>query len=474
MTRSILAKPKKKAETRQPRLHRRASPIGELRNFRAAVGFLDSAVNFEKLTKVEYGPANFNLSRMNRLLSALDNPHRKFRSIHVAGTKGKGSTATMIAEMLRNCGHKVGLYTSPHVTCVRERIWVDGGVISEPAFTRIFREVAPAAQAMKGGQPTYFELMTAAAFLYFAIQKVDVAVLEVGIGGRLDSTNVVSPEVCAITSISHDHVAQLGNTLEQIASEKAGIIKHAVPVVSAPQAPGVKQVLRDIAAKHNSPICFVGEDAPFSYRFESAREVGPHTRLSLTTPTSRFEHLHVPLLGEHQAINCALALIVLDRLKTRGFQIDDQKAVEGLPRVRMIGRMEMISDDPRILVDGAHNAASVEALMRAIGQNIRYDSMVVIFGCHKDKDISGMLKHVQLGADKLIFTSTGSPRAVDPYELGVRYTEISGKVAQVGRTLSDAVAIATAAVGREDLICITGSFYLVGEARRQFRRLASA
>lgn len=434
------------------------------------MGFLDSAVNFEKLTRVEYGPANFNLSRMNRLLSALDNPHRKFRSIHIAGTKGKGSTATMVAEMLRNCGYKVGLYTSPHVSDVRERIRVNGDMIPETAFTRVFREVAPAAKGLKGGDPTYFELMTAAAFLHFATEKVDIAVVEVGIGGRLDSTNVISPEVCVITGISYDHMAQLGHTLEQIAGEKAGIIKSGVPVVCAPQTPGVKRVLREAAAKHNAPISFVGEDVPFSYRFESAREVGPHTRLSLTTQHSRFEHLHVPLLGEHQAINCALALIVLDRLKTRGFAIDDQKAVEGLPRVRMIGRMEMICEEPRVLVDGAHNAASVEALMRAIGQNIRYDSMVVIFGCHKDKDIPGMLKHVQLGADKVIFTSTGSARAVDPYELAARYTEISGKMAQVGRTLHDAMTIATAAVSREDLICITGSFYLVGEARKHFTR----
>ncbi len=469
MSRSTLTPPKKKASPQKPRRPRPGS--GEIRNFRSAIGFLRSAVNYETQTRVSYTANNFSISRMNRLLAALGNPHRKFRSVHVAGTKGKGSTATMVAEMLRSSGHKVGLYTSPHVSTVRERIWVNGAMIPETTFTRIFREVAPAARSIKGVEPTYFELLTAAAFLYFAKEEVDIGVVETGMGGRLDATNVLSPKVCAITSISFDHGAQLGDTLELIAAEKAGIIKKGVPVVSAPQQPAVRKVLQEIAEQRSAPIQFVGQDIPFSYRFESAPELGPHTRLCLTTPDSRFEHLHGPLLGEHQTMNCALALLLLDTLKKRGFAIDDRQAVEGLANVRMVGRMETISNDPRILVDGAHNAASIEALMRAIGQNVPYDSMVVIFGCHKDKDVDGMLRHIQLGADKVVFTSTGDPRAVDAEELAARYTERSGKMAQVGRTLEEAVAIASCAVSPEDIICITGSFYLVGEARKRFTRL---
>lgn len=465
MTRSTLTRAGKTA--RSKRTVRNRAHSGQIRTFRSAVGFLDAAVNFETQTRVPYTPNNYSLSRMNRLLAALDNPHRTFRSVHIAGTKGKGSTATMIAEMLRGSGYKVGLYTSPHVSTVRERICVNGEMIPEPTFARVFREVAPAARAVKGVEPTYFELLTAAAFLHFAKENVDIAVVEVGVGGRLDATNVLNPRVCAITSISYDHGSQLGNTLELIAAEKAGIIKKGVHVVSAPQVPMVKDVLQRIAEERSAPIYFVGEDIPFSCRFESAPNLGPHNRLSLTTADSRFEHLHVPLLGEHQTRNCALALITLDVLKKRGFAIDDQRAVEGLANVRMVGRMETISEDPRILVDGAHNASSINALMRAIGQNVPYDSMVVIFGCHKDKDIDGMLKHIQLGADKIVFTSTGSPRSVDADELAARYTEISGKMAQVGQTLQDAVAIARCAVSRDDLICITGSFYLVGEARKK-------
>ncbi|MFH0980723.1 MAG: folylpolyglutamate synthase/dihydrofolate synthase family protein [Planctomycetota bacterium] len=428
-------------------------------------------MNYETHSRVSYTNNNFSLARMNRLLAALGNPHRKFASVHIAGTKGKGSTATMVAEMLRGTGYKVGLYTSPHVSTICERIWVDGRIIPETAFTQIFRQVAPVARSIKGVEPTYFELLTAGAFLHFAQAKVEIAVIETGMGGRLDATNVLTPAACGITSISYDHAAQLGNTLELIAGEKAGIIKKGVPVVSAPQAPSVKKVLQQVAEERSAPIYFVGQDVPFSHRFESAPDIGPHNRISLTTPQSRFEHLHVPLSGEHQTVNCALSLVLLDVLKGRGFTIDDQKAVAGLANVRMVGRMEIISDEPRILVDGAHNAASIEALMRAIGQSVRYDSMVVIFGCHKDKDIDGMLKQLQLGADKIVFTSTGSRRAVDADEVAARYTELSGKMAQVGRTLDEAMAIAASAVSREDIICITGSFYLVGEAKKRFTQL---
>jgi dihydrofolate synthase/folylpolyglutamate synthase len=216
-----------------------------------------------------------------------------------------------------------------------------------------------------------------------------------------------------------------------------------------------------------------GEDIDFSYRFEASRPLGRHTRLSLTTPNSRFEHLPVPLLGEHQAINCGLALGMIDALKGRGFEIDDQKAMAGLNGLSLAGRMEIIRDEPRILVDAAHNAASIEALMRAIGQHVAYDSMVVIFGCNKDKDVAGMLRHIQLGADKTIFTRTGSPRSVDPAELAAAFTQGTGKMAQVAPDLGEAVRIASSAVTKEDLICITGSFYLVGLAKQKYQKTNS-
>lgn len=423
-------------------------------------------VNHEKMARVGYTPRNFNLARMSRLLSGLGNPHREFKSIHIAGTKGKGSTAAMLSAMLANCGLKVGLYTSPHLLDVRERIQINGEMISESEMTHLMGRIAPVVRRLGKDEPTYFEILTALAFLYYAEQKVDIAVVETGMGGRLDSTNVLRPEVCAVTSISFDHMVQLGLTLDKIAEEKAGIFKPGIPAISAPQVPEAKAALQRVATRVKCPLLFTGKDIEFSYRFESTRPIGPHTRVSLITPNSRFEHLPVPMLGEHQAINCGLALSVLATLKDRGFKLDDQSVIEGLAKAKLPGRMETIQENPRIMVDGAHNAASVEALMRAIGQNIPYDSMVVIFGCRSDKDISGMLNHIQLGADKVIFTEGGIPRPADPAELAAEYVERCGKMAQVAHTLEEALEIAERAVTREDIICITGSFHLVGHAKR--------
>jgi dihydrofolate synthase/folylpolyglutamate synthase len=418
------------------------------------------------MSRVSYNHTTFNLSRMNRLLGSIGNPHKKLKCVHIAGTKGKGSTAVMISGMLRANGLKVGLYTSPHVQSIRERICVNDSWISEADFVRCVNAVLPFVRGAKGTKPTFFELITAMGFLYFAEQGVDIAVIETGLGGRLDATNVLRPEVCAITSISLDHTAQLGNSLELIAEEKAGIFKAGIPAISAPQPEGVKSVLRRIAERQGAPLQFTGDEIEFSYRFESSRLAGPHGRVCLSTPTSYFEHLSVPLPGEHQAINCGVALSVIDALKSRGFALDDQKAVEGLADARLPGRMEIIHEEPKVLVDGAHNAASIEALMRTIGQSVSYDSMIVIFGCQTGKDIPGMIRHIQLGADKIIFTRSTAPNAAEPQVLAAVYQEQSGSIAQTCNSLEEAMRIAQRAVSSEDLICITGSFYLVGEAKR--------
>jgi dihydrofolate synthase/folylpolyglutamate synthase len=285
----------------------------------------------------------------------------------------------------------------------------------------------------------------------------------------LDSTNVIKPEVTAITSISKDHMAQLGNTLAAIAQEKAGIFKKDVPALTVVQDPDVEAVLQKQAEKVGAPFDIAGKTIEFSYRFESSRMLGPHNRVCLTTPNSKFEHLAVPLMGEHQAINCGLALSVVDRLKARGLPINDSKAMEGLAKTTIPGRMEVVNTVPnKVIVDGAHNAASIDSMMRAIGQHIPYDSMVVIFGCCADKDVSGMLERITSGADKVIFVKVNSIRTADPEELAARYVEQFGKMAQVAQTLDEALSIAQRAVTKEDLICITGSFYLVGEAKKYF------
>lgn len=444
-----------------------------INSYAKATRFLSTLSDYERLRIVRYNADNFDLDRMRILLKKIGNPHEAFRSVHVAGTKGKGSTSTMIASMLQACGYKVGLYTSPHLIDVRERMTINGEMISQAEFTRLTRLVEPFVMKAKP-MPTYFDTLTAIAFKYFAEQKVDIAVVETGLGGRLDSTNVLKPEVTAITSISKDHMAQLGSTIAKIAEEKAGIFKPGVPAVTVLQDPTVEMVLKRVAEKVGAPLDISGKSIEFSYRFESSRMLGRHNRVCLTTPTSKFEHLAVPLFGEHQAINCGLALSVIDKLKGRGLPIDDAKAMEGLAKTKIAGRMEMVNQTPRVLIDGAHNAASIDAMMRAIGQHIPYDSMVVIFGCCQDKDVDGMLERITSGADKVIFTKVNNIRSADAQELANRYVELYGKMAQVADTLEEALSIAARAVTKEDLICITGSFYLIGEAKQHFAQKAAA
>jgi dihydrofolate synthase/folylpolyglutamate synthase len=438
-----------------------------VRTYTSALNYLSAQTDYEQLLRVRYNRDTFSLDRMRLLLKKLGNPHKELQAVHIAGTKGKGSTATMLASMLQACGHKVGLYTSPHICDLRERIAVNGQMISQAALTRLIARAEPHIEAMGDDKPTFFEILTALAFRYFVDADVDIAVVETGLGGRLDSTNVLTPAVCGITSISLDHMQQLGGTLGEIAGEKAGIFKRGVPAVSVQQEPEAKRVLKSAARRERMPLLFTAEDIEFSYRVESSRDAGCHTRVCLTTPYSQFEHLAVPLLGEHQALNCGLALALLDRLKQQGVDIDDRRAVKGLRDVELPGRLEMISEDPRLVVDGAHNAASVGALIRAIGQHIPYDSMVMVFGCAADKDIDGMMARIATGADKMIFTRAGnSARAAKPEELAEAYEQHSGRVGQIAENLTEAIRIASSAVSREDIICICGSFYLVGEAKQ--------
>jgi len=440
------------------------------KSYKEAMSYLYARTDYEKETSLRYNITTFNLDRMEKLLSLVGNPHKKIATAHIAGTKGKGSTATMLARMLESNGYNVGLYTSPHVVHLHERIAVNSEMISEREMLGLMNRIyAPVEKISKTEAPTFFEIMTAMAFMHFADVKTDIAVIETGLGGRLDSTNVIRPEVVGITSLSIDHQHQLGKTLDSIAREKAGIFKSGVPIVSVQQEPEAMHVLKSHATAVKAPFSVTGnDDIEFSYRFENSREDGPHMRVCLTTPTSKFEHLRVPLHGKHQAINCGLALAMLDKLKSSGYEIDNEKAVEGLGKVWLAGRMEMICDDPRIMIDGAHNAASIQALIHAIGQNIPYDSMVIIFGCNNDKDVAGMLDKLRYGADKVIFTRSKSAKATPPEDLADMYTEICGKMCQSAVSLGEALRLARSAVSKEDLICITGSFYLIGEAKMHF------
>jgi dihydrofolate synthase/folylpolyglutamate synthase len=467
---------KNASKTRKKQAKGRATKLAVVTShkpFRAydeAIKYLYNRTNYEQEKHLRYNVDTFNLKRMEHLLSLVGNPHTKIDTVHIAGTKGKGSTATMLAKMLEANGYKVGLYTSPHVVNLHERIMVNSEMISRTAMLGLLNRIyKPVEKVSKNSNPTFFEIMTALAFMHFVDVKADVSVIETGLGGRLDSTNVIKPKVVGITNLSIDHQRQLGSTIEEIAKEKAGIFKHGVPIVTVQQDPNAMRILKTQAAAVKAPLSVTGVDIDFSHRFETSPEHGPHNRVCLTTPTSRFEHLRVPLHGIHQAINCGLALAMLDKLKGCGYIIDNDKAVEGLSKVKLLGRMEMICEDPRILIDAAHNAASIRALMHAIGQNIPYDSMIVIFGCNEDKDVKGMLRELQFGADKVIFTRSTSARAMSPDELAEAYVAISSKMCQSAANLGEALRLAKSAVGKEDLICITGSFYLIGQAKVRFQ-----
>lgn len=442
------------------------APAPEIGGYTAALRYLYDRADIERMRSVRYDQRTFKLDRMVALLERLGNPQRQVRTVHVAGTVGKGSTVAMIAAMLEGCGYTVGQYISPHLVDVRERVTINGQPIGRSEFTELMREIAEAARGIDG-EPTFFEIMTALALKHFADQAVDVAVIEVGLGGRLDSTNVITPEVSVICTIDHDHNRLLGATLPEIAREKAGICKKDVPVLMHEQSPEIEAAIRQVADAVGAPLRIVNRDIEFSWRFCQAPELGPHSRVCLFTQSSRYEHIPVPLAGDFQAINCGLALAAVDVLRTRGFDCPEERVTAGLARTRVRGRMELLSERPRVLADGAHNPVAVSALMRCVGAHVPYDSMVCIFGCCADKDVGAMLDGVNLGADKVVFTrAAGNPRSADPEDLQRLFNERSGKMCQVARTFPQALELAVSAVSRGDLIVVTGSFYLVGDAMR--------
>ncbi|CAG0963415.1 dihydrofolate synthase / folylpolyglutamate synthase [Phycisphaerales bacterium] len=438
--------------------------------FEEASNYLRARFNVEAVrpSHVDSG-TTFRLDRMTALLERVGNPQSSFKSVHVAGSKGKGSVCEMAASCLEACGFTTGLYTSPHLIEVSERIRISQRRISPEEFvTHLGRAAAAATEVAKPhGEATYFELLTAVAFLHFAEQAVDIAIIECGLGGRNDATNVIVPEVSALTAIQLEHTQLLGSTLEEIALQKAGILKPGVQAVSVPQPASVAKVFKDEAARVGAPIGFLGDEIDYSYRFESTPDRGPHTRVVVTTKRSQFEHLAVPLKGEHQAANCGLALAILDRLRERGLETPEALVARGLERTPANGRLELVHSRPRVLVDGAHNPESIQALVRAVGAQVRYDSMVCVFGCAADKDIAGMLQALSMGADKVIFTrASESTRAADPRELNRKFADQFGKVAQTTTTVKDALNLAARAVTRDDLIIVTGSFLVAGEAKR--------
>ncbi len=459
----------KKTVTKRKTAKKGKAPV--IGTFSSAVAYLLEQTDYERMRVVQYDETTFKLDRMRTLLKALGDPQDKVSLVHVAGTVGKGSTVAMLSAMLRGNGYTVGEYTSPHLIDIRERIVVNGEMVPEESFTNILKEVVAAANKEKT-TPTFFELVTAVAFKYFAEQAIDIAVIETGLGGRLDSTNIITPLVSLITKIDLDHTNILGTTVEEIAREKAGIFKSSVPAISAHQSDEVIAVLKECAKESQTEVKVVATDIEFSARFGGGADGKQHTRICVITEESQYMHIPVPLNGEHQATNCALAISAIDQLKKVGYEFDNLTLYNSLAETNIEGRMEVVWQRPQIIVDGAHNPTSLQTLIKSIGAHVPYDSMVCIFGCCQDKDVDGMLHKISLGADKIIFTKAqGNQRAAEPKILQKRFAEISGKMTQIANSLPEALEIAAQVASRDDLICVTGSFYLVGETKKHLAAL---
>lgn len=402
------------------------------------------------------------LERTAWLLRALGNPERRYPSVHIAGTKGKGSTAACLASILDAAGYRVGLYTSPHLHTFRERIQIAGLPIDPDLFAQLMAELAAANAALVAerpdwGEATAFELATALALLAFARAGADVAVVEVGLGGRLDATNVLLPEVAAITSISYDHTQILGNTLAEIAREKAGIIKPGRPVVSAPQRPEAKEVIVRTAAERDAPLLLGGRDWAVE---------GTPARFSYRGPGGELRDLRLALRGAHQVENAGVALAVVQLLGERGFSISEQAMWIGLAQVRWPGRLESLRQRPLVVADGAHNVDSAERLAQALRAEFTWRRLILILGIARDKDIPGIVRALAPLANQVVAVASHSPRAAAPERILAAVGEAAPDVpARAAGSVAAALDDALGRAGPEDLILVTGSLYAVAEAR---------
>ena len=460
--------------------------------YKDALDYIYSFTDYEKESSYLYGPERFDLARVEKLLAWLDNPHQHFQSIHIAGTKGKGSVAAMSESILRTAGYRTGLYTSPHLHTFRERIQANGRLIPEEAVASLTERLQPLVSRIEG--ITTFEIITALGFLYFVGEGVEFAVLEVGMGGRLDATNVVNPLVAAITSLSYDHTHILGETLPLIAREKAGIIKDKALVVSAPQAPEAMAVIEEVCRERDAELTVVGRD--WTWEAGEANLEGQWFQVSGFRPQVAGRRFWIPLLGRHQLDNATVVVAVMEKLQQRGVNVPEASVGEGLRRVRWPGRLEILGRKPFVVVDCAHNADSAGKLKAALEELFAHRHLILIFGASADKDIEGMMRELFPLAHQVIVTQAGHPRAADAGalqekalvlgrqdfgeasassdfgELRLRRAQSSRRAVEpLGRTVmtSDSVAgalsLALETADSHDLICVTGSVFVVAEAR---------
>ena len=435
-------------------------------NYKAALAYIDTFINSERSPDFSRQARFYNLERISHLLTQLGNPHRQLKVVHVAGSKGKGSTAALIASILTHAGYKTGLFTQPHLISPRERCRINSRLISEEEFARSVDRLKPSIEAMGElksiGRVSFFEIYTALAFSYFADNAVDFAVIEVGLGGRLDATNVVDPLVSVITPISLEHTAILGDTHEAIAKEKAEIIKPNRPVVLAPQIPEAQAVFEDVAADRDAPIDAVGRDIHLKRKDWN---ISGQT-FDLTTQSAFYPDLFLPLLGEHQAFNAATAVACIERIRKEGYTVPQTSIYDGLREVRWPGRMQVVGRSPVILLDGAHSPTSAEALCKAIREIFRYRRLILVVGLMRDKDLQAIGQVLCPFAAEIITTQAfDNPRVIPAEEIAQAWLE-TGANFHVCPSVREAIPLAQSIATPSDLICIAGSIYIVGEAMK--------
>jgi len=428
-----------------------------------ALAFLDGFANYERKPPAHYGRKTYSLRRMVELVRELGDPQERYQTVHVAGSKGKGSTAAMMAHVLRCAGKRVGLYTSPHLVRFGERIRIDGAEIEEEAFIDLVQEIQPALDAFREQGVTYFEALTAIALLHFARQEVDAAVLEVGLGGRLDATNVVRPACCCITTLDLEHTDRLGTNLVEIAREKAGVIKRGVPCVTTCLASARGTVIEDAARARGAPLRRLG----IEFQLETRKDERPRGNSLVTVYGDewKYSEMEIGLLGWHQRINAAGVVAMAELLKRQGIWIEEEAVREGLRSVSWPGRLQRIEGRPLVVMDCAHSKASALSLRSSVEELFgEKDRRIGLVGFLSDKDYRVFLEILGPLMDGWIVTEPNSPRARNAEEVADFLRGRQGQGATVDvRTRQDALDAARKEAGPGGLVLVTGSVYLVGE-----------
>lgn len=426
--------------------------------------YLDTFVNYEVIPGFGFAEDGYDLGHVRELLRRLGNPQFGPRTVHVAGSKGKGSISAMAASALTACGLTTGLYISPHLVHLGERIQVNGECATPGELLAAIDAVWSHLEAMRvegrWRRFTYFEVLTVLAFLHFRTKNVQAQVLEVGLGGRLDATNVVTPDVCVITPISLEHTAVLGDTLGKIASEKAGIIKPGAHVVSAPQPPEAMGVIESVCTACGVPLVRVGKDVTWTLL---ERSLDGQTIQSRGAQGVRV--IHIPLAAPYEAENAVASIAALEALQSRGVALDAECVSLGFSRTQWPGRFQVLARDPLLVLDGAHNPASMRRLAESVGLFRRSADIVYVLGFSSDKDVRGAVRELLHTGGRFVLTRSGQPRALEPVDVAVRISDLGVQVA-CERQPRAALWLARSMVGTEGTVVVAGSLYLVGDVLR--------